>query len=188
MNLTKHQLIALSGYAKSGKDTIADTLVNYGYVKVAFADSLKDAIASIYGLDRLLLDDWDYKNSPHLRLGGQTPRVALQYLGQSLRDFYANTWVDNTMCRVYKLLQQGQQVVISDVRYLNEANACLEWGAALVSVVRPSLNLADATYSHQSEAYIEDIRQMAYYVVDNSSSLDELKRRVINTFCVTPHT
>ncbi len=41
----------------SGKDTIADYLVNiHGYKRESFADSLKDAVAAAFDWDRDLLE------------------------------------------------------------------------------------------------------------------------------------
>lgn len=52
------RVIAVSGYKRSGKDTIANYLVkNYGFKKVAFADPLKDLVARKFDIDRASLDD-----------------------------------------------------------------------------------------------------------------------------------
>lgn len=43
-------IIAISGFAGVGKDTVADFLVkHHGFVKIGFADELKRAVQSIYG-------------------------------------------------------------------------------------------------------------------------------------------
>jgi dephospho-CoA kinase len=45
-------IIGLSGYAQSGKDTVAKVLVEkYGYRRVAFADPIRDLL---YGMDPLV--------------------------------------------------------------------------------------------------------------------------------------
>ncbi len=41
-------IIGLSGYARSGKDTVAELLVlNYGFKRVAFADGIRDALIAL---------------------------------------------------------------------------------------------------------------------------------------------
>jgi len=41
-------ILGLSGYAQSGKDTIADYLVkNYGYTKISFADPIRKALYAL---------------------------------------------------------------------------------------------------------------------------------------------
>jgi len=41
-------IIGLSGYARSGKDTIAEILImNYGFKRLAFADNIRKAIIKL---------------------------------------------------------------------------------------------------------------------------------------------
>lgn len=59
------KVIAISGWAKSGKDTAALTLIkDHGATRVAFADILKDMTADQYSIDRTMLDDQARKEVP----------------------------------------------------------------------------------------------------------------------------
>ena len=50
-------IISISGERGSGKDTIASILVDeYGFQKLAFADSVKDSLSVIFGWDRIMLE------------------------------------------------------------------------------------------------------------------------------------
>ena len=50
-------IIGICGFIGSGKDTIADYLVNlHGFRRESFANSLKDAVAQIFGWDRIMLE------------------------------------------------------------------------------------------------------------------------------------
>ena len=50
-------IIGLCGRAGSGKDTIADFLVNeYNFTKLSFGKILKDVVSIIFGWDRKLLE------------------------------------------------------------------------------------------------------------------------------------
>jgi dephospho-CoA kinase len=41
-------IIGLSGYARSGKDTVAELLVlNYGFKRMAFADGIREALSAL---------------------------------------------------------------------------------------------------------------------------------------------
>ncbi|HET9691813.1 MAG TPA: hypothetical protein VFP61_11725, partial [Acidimicrobiales bacterium] len=40
-------IIALSGYARAGKDTVAEILADHGYRRAAFADPLKQVLADL---------------------------------------------------------------------------------------------------------------------------------------------
>ena len=68
------KIVALGGYAESGKDSFGDFLVeNYGYKKFAFAESLKIECAANSGLDlkyfhhRELKDQYLFKTESKLR-------------------------------------------------------------------------------------------------------------------------
>lgn len=61
-------IIALTGLAGAGKDTVADTLVTHaGFTKMAFADALRTEVAEAFGLgDRYgILSDRATKEQPH---------------------------------------------------------------------------------------------------------------------------
>lgn len=81
-------IIGVCGKSKSGKDTVADFLVErYGFVKVAFSDPMKRFLADV--LDMSIADLWgpsELRNFPdprYVREDGEplSPRHALQQLG-----------------------------------------------------------------------------------------------------------
>jgi len=50
-------IIGICGLIGSGKDTVADYLVNeHGYRRESFANPLKDAVAAVFGWDREMLE------------------------------------------------------------------------------------------------------------------------------------
>jgi hypothetical protein len=59
------KIIALSGWAHSGKDTCAQFLIdNHGFTRLAFADVLKDMTAEAYNVSRDWFDDVTKKEAP----------------------------------------------------------------------------------------------------------------------------
>ena len=63
------KIIALSGWKRSGKDTVAQYLTEvFGAKRKGFADPLKDAVAREYGLDRQSIDDPTLKEAPILSM------------------------------------------------------------------------------------------------------------------------
>ena len=72
-------LIGICGLIGSGKDTVAQNLIdNHNFVKISFADKLKDAVASMFSWDRELLDgktdkSWVPKIKPGNFKGGPRP-------------------------------------------------------------------------------------------------------------------
>src|SRR6266511_6207822 len=45
--MTRPRLIGLTGYAQSGKDSVAGFLKDYGYQRVAFADGVREALLAL---------------------------------------------------------------------------------------------------------------------------------------------
>jgi hypothetical protein len=100
------QIIGIVGFIGSGKDTVADYLVNFhGYKRESFANSLKDAVSQVFGWDRELLEgrtkesrDWretrDEWWSKRLKRD-ITPRWVLQYWGTEVvrKGFHDDMWV-----------------------------------------------------------------------------------------------
>ena len=62
------KVIAISGWKRSGKDTIANHLVDkHGFKRVGFADPLKDMVAEEYDIPRVHCDDPEFKESPIMK-------------------------------------------------------------------------------------------------------------------------
>ena len=100
-------IIGLCGVMGSGKDTVADYLVNFhGWRRESFANSLKDGVANIFGWDRQMLEgrtkqsrEWREQVDPWwaTRLGMKdlTPRWVLQYFGTEVvrSGFHDDMWI-----------------------------------------------------------------------------------------------
>jgi hypothetical protein len=62
------KVIALSGWKQSGKDTLANYLIeNHGFIRYAFADTLKNMVAETYNIPRDHCDNVDFKEKPILK-------------------------------------------------------------------------------------------------------------------------
>lgn len=129
-------IIGLSGIAGSGKDSTANIIIknHENWVKTSFAKSMKDAVAAMYGLPRDLLEG-DTKESREWReqpvdfwgdklgIEGLTPRKILQNFGTELvrKNIDSAFWVFRTEYELQKLEEEGKNVLITDVRFPNEA-------------------------------------------------------------------
>jgi len=59
------KVIAISGWKRSGKDTLAEFLVkDFNFRRIGFADPLKDMVAQEYDIPRDHLDNPSYKEAP----------------------------------------------------------------------------------------------------------------------------
>ena len=126
-------IIGICGLIGSGKDTIADILVQEkNFEKLSFADKLKDGVASVFGWDRQMLEGktdssrrWREKEDTFWsKETGRsiTPRLILQEFGTDCmrQGFYDGIWV--SLIKKHVLDNPNKNFVIPDVRFQNEAN------------------------------------------------------------------
>ena len=171
-------IIGLTGYAQSGKDTVAKILVeNYGYTRIAFADKIRDflyetnpmfdAIAGepMFVKNKVDRDGWEEaKKSPHIRRLLQTSGVAARKVFGDL------FWVQQALRDVHF---EGNYV-ITDVRFTNEADAIKKYdNSQLWRIKRLGV---DAINGHVSE------HEMDGYPVDqifvNNTTVEDLEMLV----------
>jgi len=143
------KLIALVGFKGSGKDTAGQYLVeNFGFKSFSFAESLKDALASIFCWDRTLLeghtaesrvwretvDEWW---ADKLGMPGFTPRWAMQNIGTNVfrQHFHPDIWIHNIE-RKLTLLPPEANVVFTDGRFPNELALGRKYGGKVIRVKR----------------------------------------------------
>jgi hypothetical protein len=146
-------LIGLRGFIGAGKDTSANYLVEkHGFVKLSFADTLKDATANIFGWPRELLqgdtdesrkfrEEVDQTWAQALDRSDFTPRLALQLMGTEAgrKVFGDNVWVQSTMMKANNNMANGGSVVIADCRFTNETKAIRDAGGKIFWIVRGNL-------------------------------------------------
>jgi len=152
-------IIGICGFIGSGKDTIADYLVNlHHFRRESFASTLKDAVAQVFGWDRMMLEgrtkqarEWREQVDPwwaqRLGIPHLTPRFILQQWGTEVcrKNFHDDIWIASLE---NKLRNSKDDVVISDCRFPNEIKAIKQAGGIVVRVVRgPEPEWYDAAVS-----------------------------------------
>lgn len=165
-------LVGFSGSAQVGKDSSADLLGEWGFVKVSFADLLRNAL---YELDpfipsagrgvKTLVDEcgWEGAKVKHRKvrelLQRQGTEVGRNLLGE-------NVWVDATFKRI---AERGlQRVAIADCRFPNEAKAVHMAGGKMVRVHRPGYGPVNG---HPSETAL-DHWPFDFHLYNNGSLQD----------------
>lgn len=140
-------IIGICGFIGSGKDTIADYLVNFHeFRRDSFASTLKDAVAAVFGWDRELLEgrtkearEWREQVDPwwaeRLSMPNLTPRLILQLWGTEVcrKAFHDDIWIASLE---NKLRTRKDHVVISDCRFPNEIKAIKAAGGIVIRVKR----------------------------------------------------
>ena len=169
-------LIGLVGKKRAGKDTFAERLIaEHGFQKVSFSAPVKGAALAV---DPIVdVDFWDHREvrlSEVIEKAGWEnakglPEVRrfLQRLGtDAIRTLDPDFWVRGGMARAKEIREHsevymwsgqsirtiGSPVVITDVRFKNEAAAIKAAGGILVRVERPGSDDGD---THASEVELD---------------------------------
>ena len=156
-------LLALTGEAGSGKDTMAKSLQNKieNVTCLAIAEPCKKMLAALLDVEVSKMEDREFKEAPHEILSGMTPRKAMQSLGTgwgrelNSEDF----WVNMTVEKISQLKKRAPNsiIVVTDVRYDSEARALKKIGARIVRVIRSNNPDKTTSSDHSSEHGISDI-------------------------------
>jgi hypothetical protein len=140
-------IVGFVGLIGAGKDTAADYLVNFhGFRRDSFANTLKDAVACVFGWDRTLLEgrtkearEWreqvDTWWAERLNMPNLTPRLMLQLWGTEVcrNGFHDDIWIASLE---NKMRKTTDNIVISDVRFPNEIKAIHNAGGIVIRVKR----------------------------------------------------
>jgi hypothetical protein len=153
--------LGLSGWARSGKDSVANHLVEkYGYTKMSFADPMKDALVRLNPII-------DFGSFPGSRLAtavsvvgweqlkgmSEEVRPLLQRFGTEVaRNMWGEDfWVNAALASI----PDGSTVVFADVRFPNEAEAVKKLGGQVWRVERLGYGPAN---DHVSEHALDDYK------------------------------
>jgi hypothetical protein len=166
--MNEPRVVALLGYAQSGKDEAAKVLVEEGgFVRVAFADAVRECLLaldphiqlgpnSFVGLSSYVyLWGWDKaKQNPDVRR-------LLQRLGtEVVRDrIDSRAWADIGRSKVTDAIEQGRSVVVTDVRFPNEVTALLFHEAPVLFVLVKRSGVGPVN-DHSSELETIDLDEL----------------------------
>lgn len=181
-------IIALVGFAKSGKGEVAKWLgQEYDFAEYNFADPLKEAVSDLFGWD--LSDMYSQAAKEKVDpLWGITPRQALQFMGTEVMRQQFTTlpgwkvgsdfWVE----RLRRGLARDQYAdwVISDCRFQNEVDLVKGLGGYVYLVQRDAVVPADLSAVHASER--PDLLTGIDGVISNNMGLEALKGELFLKF------
>ena len=180
-------IIGISGKARSGKDTFADMLAKElnneaypPYVMMAFANELKMKCQEAFDLsweqlwgNEKEVEDKRYAKQIVTYTGCTdnnyytiywTAREIMQNFGAFYRTIDNEFWIKN----LFKVAEQKEytNVIITDVRYINEADYILEHGGVVIRVNREN---KDSVHNemHPSEIELDDYKKFTFTVINN---------------------
>lgn len=188
-----NRLIAFAGYARAGKTTAAQWLVdNHGYTRMSFADPLREMLL---GLDPWVCNSHD--GSPQRLsvliamygwngvktnfMGSQyfkEVRRLLQHVGTDIvRKANPDYWVDQMLCQIEVA---GKPVVIDDLRFDNEADLIKCAGGQIILITNPRVFGGD----HVSEE-LAGMFGNRFDVVTNGGSIEDFHHLLQRHFELT---
>ena len=128
------------GQAQSGKDSVALHLGEHGFKKMSFAAKLKQVCKELFMFEDAQLETTNGKAiiDPRYDL---TPRTVLQKVGIFFRELYKDIWVDYLMSEIdgpdiKNWDGSYSNIVITDVRFLNEVKAVKERNGVIIRLIR----------------------------------------------------
>ena len=171
-------IIGISGKKRSGKDTIyrlIKELQGIHPLRAAFGDQIKEEVADVTGVE-----------VDHIEEHKERFRPMLQWWGADFRRHYngESYWLDKMLAKMQTVA--GREVlVITDVRYPNEAELVKKAGGIMIRVDRRT-GLEDP---HSSENLLDDFEGFDYRLTNNSTLFDlkeKVYRIVDHHCCISP--
>ena len=184
------KIIALTGIARSGKDTTADYLVQkYGYIRLAYADIMKSILCSTFNITPEELEA--YKNDKYSFLAVFNAKQSmntykypydelkvnfrniLENFGQSMKALFGEKVWSNLIVQKIKELNHDK-IVVSDVRFHVEIDGLRENfnDITLLRIVNGRQPASD----HPAE--VQHLEFNDYTLIDNTKDLEWLYKQI----------
>lgn len=181
-----NKLIGLAGRKRAGKDTVGGMIFDSApgkFFVMAFATKLKEICADVYGFSEAQLygDQKEVPDPRYRRPDGTclTPREAMEKLGTEwARACYPDTWADRGLLQAQELRTGKYAVVITDVRFINEAKKIVDAGGEIWRVYRASADILKATHPAEQELDTQEFNDLVKHRIYNESTLEQLRGQV----------
>lgn len=178
-------IIGVGGIAKSGKDTftamLKEALIQSGVSEhlvfnYNFAEPVKQLARYVFDMSDADVNTQEGKQEVSKHGYGLTNREILQKVGtESFRDvFNHNIWIDVAERQIFSRFPAHGIVIISDVRFDNEANWILSKGP-LIKIERPNLE----TIEHSNHVSEHGFTAKPHLIINNDGSLEDLKAKAV---------
>ena len=175
-------IVGLTGLAGAGKNTAANWLVEEkGFVQLAFADAIRDYLLKLnpYMNPRAAWGGWklnEFVEKYGWEAAKREPEVRrmLQTFGTEIgRDMDQNIWVKLLARKILKekYLDRDINLVITDVRFENEADFIRNLRGSLIEIIRPDLQKTEV-HKHTSE----NQPKLTYDYLHNNSTPEQIGR------------
>ena len=175
-------IVGLVGQRRVGKDTVADYMCSrMSFRKIAVADPLKKIVREIFDFTEAQVNGPEKETVDES--WGISPRIAMQFVGTDMfRDVLGNKFpsIGDNIWAMHLARQLAPRVaplhiVVSDIRFPNEARVIRDAGGFLIGIKRHRDRVGsdpDTVGAHASETQSETI--VADYNIVNDSSFADL--------------
>lgn len=167
-------IVGFAGQMRMGKDVAADYLAKklpieqeVINVRTSFAGNVKKVYCDTFNVDKDFIEKW--KTNPDPPPGfNMNVRKALQFIGDGFRQIKASIWMDLIFNQPVEYdeydMRINKQVIISDVRYVNEMRRIKEENGMVVLLCRPGFENDDPNPSESEvRPIIDHFNSFNYY-------------------------
>lgn len=186
------RVIVFTGPKTSGKDTAARFLLARNSLIRAnlfeqhnFADPLKNACGTLFGLSATEMGDMPFKEQELNRWPFGTPRDHLIKVAKMFRTFYGGDIFVRRWEEIIKL-SKAECIVVTDLRHTEELDKLEEMKAIIIYVqndkaeakLRSLKEAGDMAANDASEASYDLMRARSHAIVTNNGSINDLHTEV----------
>jgi len=187
------KIIGFTGQKNSGKNAAADFAaeVLQGHTMLeAFADPIKeyaydlDPLIFMHGHEPIFLGaavdemGWEKAKEVYPQVRRTLQRLGTEVFRKHVSPEY---WIEHMDKRINHALNNSHNVIVTDIRFPDEARIVRAWGGTVIRIDRPGLP-DDGPAKHVSETGIRDIP--VDWVILNDGSLDDLRYRTKHALLV----
>lgn len=184
------KLLVICGQKGAGKDTLAENLINNGWIKIAYADVLKEALMTLFGWDKTYFEhnkkevvDEEWNTTPRQMcqlLGTEFLRETCSFLNTEVYHpinntiFKASFHIKRVHQKITQLVSENPDVniVITDGRFADEIDYVRWMGGNVIKIIRPSMKTNEYS-SHVSETFVDQLDSEDLLIV-NDETVEQL--------------
>lgn len=177
---TTELIVGLMGKKHHGKTVVAEYLhERYDFSIAAYADALKRKLSELTGipLERFYPTTPEEKESRENEVipeWGKTIRQLMQDYGDGCREIiHKEIWI-RAMDRLLREKLYGKRLVISDVRYVNEADYVRNNKGFIIRIIDPRKQSEDYHRSETEQGMVGP----PYFLIVNDGTLEDLFAKV----------
>jgi len=170
----KPMVIGISGKAGSGKDTLGKYLCEeYRCLHYYFAKPLKEGAKIMFALT----DDQIANKEVPIEPWGISPRKIWQLLGTEVgRGIDPAIWIKNAEMFIHK--HPGRTVIITDVRFDNEAIFIRNRGGIVINIIREQQDIIENRHSSEGGLSPNNIDMTIYNNGTKEDMFNEVRQEI----------